>query len=132
MSESPLPRTKKPKGLREAIPGLRRLLPHVRPHLRQQRLLIAGGGGAMALEVVMRLLEPWPMKFVIDGVIGQLGADLSGPQPENLQQVLLLDLLRLKQGRVQTLTMERILKVFSHHNQWLLLSLILFDYSQPL
>ena len=95
MSESPLPRTKKPKGLREAIPGLRRLLPHVRPHLRQQRLLIAGGGGAMALEVVMRLLEPWPMKFVIDGVIGQLGADLSGPQPENLQQVLLLACLGL-------------------------------------
>ena len=52
------------KDLREAVPGLKRLLPHVRPHLRRQRVLIAGGGTAMGLEVVMRLLEPWPMKFV--------------------------------------------------------------------
>ncbi|MGO1167994.1 MAG: ABC transporter ATP-binding protein, partial [Janibacter sp.] len=64
MSETSLPRTKKPKDLREAIPGLKRLLPHVRPHLRRQRMLIAGGGTAMGLEVAMRLLEPWPMKFV--------------------------------------------------------------------
>lgn len=95
MSETPLPRTKKPKGLREAVPGLRRFVPHVRPHLREQRLLIAGGGGAMVLEVVMRLLEPWPMKFVLDGVIGQLGADLSDGPPENLQQVLVLACLGL-------------------------------------
>ena len=95
MSEAPLPRTTKPTGLREAIPGLRRFVPHVRPHLREQRLLIAGGGGAMVLEVVMRLLEPWPMKFVLDGVVGKLGADLSGEQPENLQQVLVLACLGL-------------------------------------
>lgn len=95
MSESPLPKKKKPKDLREAVPGLRRLLPHVRPHLRRQRTLIAGGGAAMALEVVMRLLEPWPMKFVIDGVVGQLGADLSTEQPANLQQVLVLACLGL-------------------------------------
>lgn len=95
MSESPLPKKKKPKDLREAVPGLKRLLPHVRPHLRRQRTLIAGGGAAMALEVVMRLLEPWPMKFVIDGVVGQLGADLSTEQPANLQQVLVLACLGL-------------------------------------
>lgn len=95
MSETSLPRTKKPKDLREAIPGLKRLLPHVRPHLRRQRMLIAGGGTAMGLEVAMRLLEPWPMKFVLDGVIGQLGADLSSEQPDNLQQVLVLACLGL-------------------------------------
>ena len=95
MSESPLPKAKKPKDLREAVPGLKRLLPHVRPHLRRQRTLIAGGGAAMGLEVIMRLLEPWPMKFVIDGVIGHLGADLSGDQPDNLQQVLVLACLGL-------------------------------------
>ena len=95
MSESPFPKAKKPKDLREAVPGLKRLLPHVRPHLRRQRTLIAGGGAAMGLEVIMRLLEPWPMKFVIDGVIGHLGADLSGDQPDNLQQVLVLACLGL-------------------------------------
>ena len=96
MTETPLARTKKkPKDLREAVPGLKRLVPHVRPHLRRQRVLIAGGGTAMGLEVVMRLLEPWPMKFVIDGVVGHLGADLSGDQPDNLQQVLVLACLGL-------------------------------------
>lgn len=95
MSQSPLPKAKKPKDLREAVPGLKRLLPHVRPHLRRQRTLIAGGGAAMALEVIMRLLEPWPMKFVIDGVIGHLGADLSQEQPANLQQVLVMACLGL-------------------------------------
>ena len=76
MTAPVLPKPRKPQGIREAVPGLRRLVPHVRAHLRRQRTLIAGGGVAMALEVVMRLLEPWPMKFVIDGVIGHLGADL--------------------------------------------------------
>ena len=90
MSDSPLRKVRRPEGLREALPGLRRLVPHVRPHLRRQRTLIAGGGAAMALEVVMRLLEPWPLKFVIDGVIGHLGADLPQGQPDDLQQVLVL------------------------------------------
>lgn len=95
MSEAALRKKKKPKDLREAIPGLKRLLPHVRPHLRHQRTLIAGGGAAMALEVIMRLLEPWPMKFVIDGVIGHLGADINQEQPADLQQVLVLACLGL-------------------------------------
>lgn len=96
MSERALPRTKKPKGLREALPGLKRFVPHVRPHLRRQRLLIAGGGSAMALEVVMRLLEPWPMKFILDGVIGALGADIGASgAPDDLQQVLVLACLGL-------------------------------------
>ncbi len=49
----------------------------------------------MFLEVVMRLLEPWPLKFVIDGVIGHLGADLGGGAPADLQQVLLLACIAL-------------------------------------
>lgn len=88
---SSLPRRRsRPRGLREAVPGLRRLVPHLRPHLRGQRVLVGGGLAAMFLEVVMRLLEPWPLKFVIDGVIGHLGADLGGGAPADLQQVLLL------------------------------------------
>ena len=47
MSDSPLRKVRRPEGLREALPGLRRLVPHVRPHLRRQRTLIAGGGAAI-------------------------------------------------------------------------------------
>lgn len=88
-------RRPRPRTLRQALPGLRRLLPHVRPHLHQQRLLVAGGGAAMAIEVAMRLLEPWPMKFVIDGVVGRLGADIAVEDPTSLQQVLVLSCLGL-------------------------------------
>ena len=49
MSDSPLRKVRRPEGLREALPGLRRLVPHVRPHLRRQRTLIAGGGAALSL-----------------------------------------------------------------------------------
>ena len=56
-------------NLREALPGLRRTHHHVRPHLRRERPLLLGGLLALLAEVAMRLLEPWPLKFVIDAVV---------------------------------------------------------------
>ncbi|QQM68450.1 ABC transporter ATP-binding protein [Actinomyces weissii] len=56
---------------------MRRSLRLVRPDLRQQRGLIAGGTVALLLEVVFRVLEPWPMKVVIDAVSASLGANVS-------------------------------------------------------
>lgn len=51
-------------------PGaLRRCLRLIRPHLRGERAVAAGGLVAMLCEVAMRLLEPWPVKYVIDAVI---------------------------------------------------------------
>jgi ATP-binding cassette subfamily B protein len=55
---------------------LRRTLRCVRPHLRGHRLLITWGFIAMAAEVLFRLLEPWPVKIVIDAVSHSLGASL--------------------------------------------------------
>ncbi|TGO05396.1 ABC transporter ATP-binding protein [Serinibacter arcticus] len=52
-----------------ALPGLRRTLGHVRPHLRPQRRLVVGGFAALFAEVAFRLLEPWPLKIVLDAVI---------------------------------------------------------------
>ncbi|WP_068254839.1 ABC transporter ATP-binding protein [Janibacter corallicola] len=94
MSALPRPRPK-PTSIREAMPGLRRLVPHLRGHMRSQRVLVGGGLTAMFLEVAMRLLEPWPLKFVIDGVIGSLGADIATGAPQDLQQVLALACLGL-------------------------------------
>jgi ATP-binding cassette subfamily B protein len=39
------------------------------PHVRRYRLLIAGSLFALLAEVVLRLLEPWPLKFVFDHII---------------------------------------------------------------
>lgn len=56
--------------LRSMWPSLRRILGFLRPHLRAHRPLVAGGFVALFAEVIFRLLEPWPLKFVIDAVIG--------------------------------------------------------------
>jgi len=80
----------KPSSLRSAIPGLRRTLRRFRPHLVEQRRLLATGAVALFAEVAMRLLEPWPLKFVLDGVVAAAGADLAVAQPASLQTVLVV------------------------------------------
>jgi len=47
-----------------------RILAYFWPHIRQYRLLIAGSLFALCAEVGLRLLEPWPLKFVFDHIIG--------------------------------------------------------------
>ncbi|WP_316668641.1 ABC transporter ATP-binding protein [uncultured Propionibacterium sp.] len=54
---------------------LRLLAPDVGPHRR----LLAGGICALLAEVVFRVLEPWPMKYVVDSVSASLGASGSHP-----------------------------------------------------
>ncbi len=48
---------------------LRAILVRFRPEIRAQRALIVSSGAALVLESLLRLLEPWPLKFVIDQVI---------------------------------------------------------------
>ncbi|MFE5838982.1 ABC transporter ATP-binding protein, partial [Arthrobacter sp. NPDC056493] len=61
--------------------GLRRTLRCVRPHLRGHRLLMAGGFVGLAFDVIFRLVEPWPLKLVVDAVSRALGATLHKPGP---------------------------------------------------
>lgn len=53
---------------------LRRTLRCIRPHLHGHRVLITWGFITMAAEVLLRLLEPWPVKVVLDAVSHSLGA----------------------------------------------------------
>jgi len=57
------------RGWRDAWPALRRTVGLLRPHTHGQRVLLGGGLAALLLEVVVRLLEPWPVKVVLDAVI---------------------------------------------------------------
>jgi ATP-binding cassette subfamily B protein len=50
-------------------PGLRRIARYFWPHVRQHRGLIAGSLLALFAEVGLRLLEPWPLKFVFDRIL---------------------------------------------------------------
>ncbi len=56
--------------MRETLPGLFRILHYFWPHVRPHRWLIAGSLLALFAEVGLRLLEPWPLKFVFDHIIG--------------------------------------------------------------
>lgn len=39
------------------------------PFVRAQRWLIGGGFAALIAQILLRLLEPWPLKFVIDEIV---------------------------------------------------------------
>jgi ATP-binding cassette subfamily B protein len=54
-----------------SLPGLWRIVRYFWPHIRQYRGLLAISFLALLAEVALRLLEPWPLKFVFDYIIGQ-------------------------------------------------------------
>jgi ATP-binding cassette subfamily B protein len=79
-------RLSRPRGRNSARPpkpesGLRRTLRCVRPHLQGHRLLMVGGFVGLTFDVAFRLVEPWPLKVVIDAVSRSLGATLHKPGP---------------------------------------------------
>lgn len=67
----------RPGSLSSAWPGLKRTLTRFSPHIREQRKLLVLGFIALFLEVGFRLLEPWPLAYVIDAVVNASGADLA-------------------------------------------------------
>ncbi|SEE95474.1 ABC transporter ATP-binding protein [Ruania alba] len=78
------------RSMRRSLHGLRRTAGYLKPHLRAERTLLFGGSAALFAEVAMRLLEPWPLKFVLDGVIAASGARIGLDAPDNLPMVLVL------------------------------------------
>lgn len=61
-----------PGSLKKSIPGLWRILHHFWPETRKHYWLIFGSSLALLLEVLFRLLEPWPLKIVFDRVIHRM------------------------------------------------------------
>ncbi len=57
------------KSVKTSVPTLRHMLVRFWPLIRKQRWLIVGSGSALLGEVALRLLEPWPLKFVFDHVL---------------------------------------------------------------
>src|SRR5438876_12301349 len=58
-----------PVTLRAALPGLRRLVRRLWPYVRRERPLIVVSLLALYAEVGLRLLEPWPLKVVLDHIV---------------------------------------------------------------
>jgi ATP-binding cassette subfamily B protein len=78
--------------LRQARPALARVLHRFAPLIREQRRLLVLGLVALLLEVGLRLVEPWPLGYVIDAVVVAAGAsvDARGAAVGSLQTVLIL------------------------------------------
>ncbi|WP_026549701.1 ABC transporter ATP-binding protein [Arthrobacter sp. Br18] len=77
----------KTKGVQQQ--PLRRTLGILRPHLGRHRILMGGGVLALLFEVAFRVLEPWPVKFVVDAITRSLGAELAGTGPLATPSLLL-------------------------------------------
>src|SRR3989442_502081 len=59
-----------PLTLRAALPGLGRLVRRLWPYVRRERPLVVVSLLALYAEIGLRLLEPWPLKGVLDHVGG--------------------------------------------------------------
>jgi len=69
-----------PKPLKKTLPGLWRITHYFWPHIRQYRGLMIASFAALLGEIALRLLEPWPLKFVFDYIIGQRHAPKRIPE----------------------------------------------------
>ena len=58
-----------PPTLPESLPSLYRIFTHFWPYARKHRALIAGSSLALFVEVGLRSLEPWPLKYVFDHLL---------------------------------------------------------------
>jgi len=61
------------RARRSRLRGLARTVRRFWPQIRPHRALLAGSALAIVLEALMRLVEPWPLKFVLDQVLAEQG-----------------------------------------------------------
>ncbi len=61
--------SRRPKNLKEAMPGISKILRRFAPQIRKQGGLLALSGAAIVAETGFRLLEPWPLKYIFDNIL---------------------------------------------------------------
>ena len=60
----------RPERIHKSVPRLTAVLLHFWPWIRAERRLILLSIGALFAGVLFRLAEPWPLKFVLDRIVG--------------------------------------------------------------
>ena len=100
-----------PQPLPQSLPSLWRILKYFWPHARQYRLLMAGSLAALFAEVALRLLEPWPIKFVFDHIIGSKRSTKTA-MPQFLASLDMTELLTLAAVSVVVFTALRALAAY--------------------
>ncbi|MBW4621519.1 MAG: ABC transporter ATP-binding protein/permease [Cyanosarcina radialis HA8281-LM2] len=56
-------------SLQKSVPGIWKILSYFSPYIRKQQKLLFLSGIALVVDVGLRVLEPWPLKFVFDYVL---------------------------------------------------------------
>jgi ATP-binding cassette subfamily B protein len=92
--------------LRENLPGLWRIARYFWPHARKYTGLIGASVLALFAEVGLRLMEPWPLKFVFDHILGH-GQPFSLPFLTHLEEMDPLTLLTCAAAAVIVITSLR-------------------------
>jgi ATP-binding cassette, subfamily B, bacterial len=82
----------KEKELKGVIPGVLLILQKFSPYIREQRILIAGSFIALLVETGLRLLEPWPLKYVFDHILIPAHNNIKLPNSFGLNPIALLTL----------------------------------------
>ncbi|MEO1619976.1 MAG: ABC transporter transmembrane domain-containing protein, partial [Cyanobacteria bacterium J06632_3] len=59
----------RPKSIRQALPGLQRIVRRFWPEISKQKGLLTLAGLALIAKVLSRLIAPWPLKFIFDFVL---------------------------------------------------------------
>ena len=77
----------RPQSLRASLPGLGRVARRFWPYLKRERSLVTLSLLALYADVALRLLEPWPLKVVLDRII----AVTRGHTPHRLAALNALD-----------------------------------------
>lgn len=59
----------RPKGLKKSLPGLIHFARYTRPYIREKRAIITLAFACLFLQALLRMVEPWPLKFIIDRLV---------------------------------------------------------------
>ncbi len=92
-----------PPQARQVMPGFIRIARYFSPLIRREHRLIAGATLAFIAEIGLRLLEPWPLKYVFDAVIAPKGGSSSAPLGMDLEPAALIGLAALALVTLTTL-----------------------------
>ncbi|HEV8469682.1 MAG TPA: ABC transporter ATP-binding protein [Candidatus Limnocylindria bacterium] len=85
----------RPLTARQSGPSLWRIVRYFWPHLGGQWLLVLASIGALFAEVALQLLEPWPLKFVLDRVLASPKNTSGPPLLSALDPTIILTLLAI-------------------------------------
>ncbi|TAE59407.1 MAG: ABC transporter ATP-binding protein [Nostocales cyanobacterium] len=83
------------KSLKKTIPGLWEILAYFCPEIRPHYKLLIISAIALVADIVLRVLEPWPLKFVFDYVLINNNQPINIPIIGNLQPINLLTISAL-------------------------------------